>query len=195
MAKTAAALVVAAGRGSRLATNDNRHPKQYRLLAGRPVLTHTLIALANHPRISKVVTVIHPEDKDLYAKACSALHSDDLLKLADPVVGGATRQQSVLEGLKALAGLGIDYVLIHDAARPFVTSDVIDRLIASLESGAEGALAAVEVTDTMKKKPGTAGPLETIDRTGLWAAQTPQAFPLEKILSAHQKAAQKGLND
>ena len=195
MAKTAAALVVAAGRGTRLATNDNRQPKQYRLLAGQPILTHTLNALANHPRISTVITVIHPDDKGLYDKATSDLPAKHACKLRESVFGGATRQQSVLEGLRALKGKNIDYVLIHDAARPFVTPAVIDRLITSLDSGAEGALAAVEVADTLKKITGTAEPLETIDRTGLWAAQTPQAFPFGRILTAHERAAAANRHD
>lgn len=195
MAKTAAALVVAAGRGTRLADPVTLLPKQYRLLAGRPVLTHTLSALGNHPRITQIVTVIHPDDFRLYQDALTHIGESWAEKLLDPVLGGDTRQKSVHEGLKALSAAGCDYVLIHDAARPFVTGGVIDRLLSHLDAGAQGALAAVQVVDTLKKQTAAGTPLQTIDRTGLWAAQTPQAFPLRRIAQAHEKATQAGLED
>ncbi|MES0881988.1 bifunctional 2-C-methyl-D-erythritol 4-phosphate cytidylyltransferase/2-C-methyl-D-erythritol 2,4-cyclodiphosphate synthase [Roseibium sp. SCP14] len=195
MAKTAAALVVAAGRGTRLAAPDNNQPKQYRLLAGLPVLTHTLNALAKHPRISRIVTVIHPDDEGLYHEAVAGLPRDRSKKLLTEVFGGDTRQKSVVEGLRALSGENCDYVLIHDAARPFVTTDIVDRLLSSLESGADGALAASQVADTLKKSLGDGKPLTTIDRTGLWAAQTPQAFPFDRILDAHERAASQQRHD
>ncbi len=195
MARTAAALIVAAGRGTRLAGPENTQPKQYRRLSGRPVLTHTLNALGNHPRISHLVTVIHPDDTELYSSAIKEAGDSCRLKLGKAVVGGATRQQSVLEGLKALSGSSYDYVLIHDAARPFVGHEIIDRLLALLDEDADGALAAVRVADTLKRQAGAGDKLETIDRTGLWAAQTPQAFPLQPILNAHQHAADVGRTD
>ncbi|WP_299812961.1 bifunctional 2-C-methyl-D-erythritol 4-phosphate cytidylyltransferase/2-C-methyl-D-erythritol 2,4-cyclodiphosphate synthase [uncultured Roseibium sp.] len=190
MAKTAAALVVAAGRGSRLADPRTSVPKQYRLLAGQPVVTHTLNALGNHPRISHMVTVIHPDDTGLYDDAVSAASKNWSHKLKQAVFGGDTRQVSVHAGLKALADTHCDYVLIHDAARPFLTHDVIDRLLDELDAGAEGALAATPVVDTLKKQKEAGQPLETIDRENLWAAQTPQAFPLSRISRAHENAAQ-----
>ncbi|MEM9633990.1 MAG: 2-C-methyl-D-erythritol 4-phosphate cytidylyltransferase, partial [Pseudomonadota bacterium] len=195
MAKTVAALVVAAGRGARLATPDNKQPKQYRLLAGRPVLTHTLNTLAKHPRISRIVTVIHPGDTNLYRDAIAALPTEHLKKLLPEVPGGDTRQKSVFEGLRALSGKSCDYVLIHDAARPFVTFDIIDSLVHSLESGTEGALAASRIADTLKRSQGNGKPLVTVDRSNLWAAQTPQAFPYRLILDAHEKAASVNRHD
>ncbi|MES0808962.1 bifunctional 2-C-methyl-D-erythritol 4-phosphate cytidylyltransferase/2-C-methyl-D-erythritol 2,4-cyclodiphosphate synthase [Roseibium sp. SCPC15] len=195
MAKTAAALVVAAGRGTRLSGPDNKQPKQYRLLAGQPVLTHTLNALAKHPRISSIVTVIHPDDMALYRDAVASLSGSCAKKLHTEVFGGDTRQKSVVEGLRALAGTNCDYVLIHDAARPFVTTDIVDRLLSSLDSGADGALAASQVVDTLKKSQGDGKPLATVDRAGFWAAQTPQAFPLERILDAHERAASQHRHD
>ncbi|WP_428687785.1 bifunctional 2-C-methyl-D-erythritol 4-phosphate cytidylyltransferase/2-C-methyl-D-erythritol 2,4-cyclodiphosphate synthase [Roseibium sp.] len=195
MAATAAALIVAAGRGTRLSDPGHPQPKQYRRIAGLPVLSHTLNALGNHPRITHLLTVIHSDDRDLFEEAVSMTHSLASAKLAAPVPGGRTRQQSVHEGLKALASSGCDYVLIHDAARPFVSTGVIDRLLQKLERGAEGALAAVQVVDTLKKQTDTGMPLETIDRTGLWAAQTPQGFPLARITAAHARAAETGKTD
>lgn len=189
MATTAAALIVAAGRGTRLADPEDTRPKQYRPLAGKPVLTHTLNALGNHPRISHVITVIHPDDLAHYESAAGMAAPLATRKFLDPVPGGRTRQESVYEGLQALAQTDCDWVLIHDAARPFLSPGIIDRLIASLEEGAEGALAAVPVADTLKKKTGKAC-LETVDRTGLWAAQTPQAFPIAQITAAHVHARQ-----
>lgn len=188
MTKTAAALVVAAGRGTRLAGSDNALPKQYRPLAGLPVLSHTLNALGNHPRIRRVVTVIHPDDVGHFSKATTVVDPDCALKIGPAVFGGATRQQSVFAGLKALALEGFDFVLIHDAARPFLPAAVIDRLLDRLDAGDEGALAAVPVADTLKKADQSGNSIETVDRTGLWAAQTPQAFSLQRILAAHEKA-------
>jgi len=195
MTKPAAALIVAAGRGTRLAGSEADLPKQYRLLAGRAVLTHTLKALGNHPRIDHVVTVIHPDDSELYDGAVATLDDAVAAKLLAPVHGGATRQHSVRAGLEALAGSGCGPVLIHDAARPFVTTDLLDRLFAALDNGAEGALAAIAVTDTLKRANVEGISQETVDRDGLWAAQTPQAFPLDRILNAHRKAAAAGRQD
>ncbi|MET1415682.1 bifunctional 2-C-methyl-D-erythritol 4-phosphate cytidylyltransferase/2-C-methyl-D-erythritol 2,4-cyclodiphosphate synthase [Roseibium sp. HPY-6] len=195
MGKTAAALVVAAGRGTRLAGSDTALPKQYRSIAGRPVLSHTLEALAAHPRISTIVTVIHPDDVDLYETAASKAALPAALVNLEMTFGGETRQLSVLEGLKALRSLSCDFVFIHDAARPFVSIEVLKSLFDKLDAGAEGALAAVPVADTLKKSTEPDKPLETIDRRGLWAAQTPQAFPFPAILEAHSKAALEGLVD
>ncbi|KZM49186.1 2-C-methyl-D-erythritol 4-phosphate cytidylyltransferase [Labrenzia sp. OB1] len=165
-------------------------PKQYRLLAGHPVLTHTLNALGNHPRISHMVTVMHPDDIGLYDEAVSVASETWSHKLVQAVFGGETRQESVHAGLKALSATSCDYVLIHDAARPFLIHDVIDRVLDKLDGGAEGALAATQVVDTLKKQIEPGQPLETIDRENLWAAQTPQAFSLSRISRAHENAAQ-----
>lgn len=192
MAKSAAALIVAAGRGTRLADATDDRPKQYKLLANSPVLSHTLNALGNHPRITHIVTVIHPDDTDLYSEAFAEIEQPIQKKVGAAVFGGATRQTSVFEGLKALESVPCDYVLIHDAARPFVDTGTIDRVLERLDQGAEGALAAVTVADTLKKADQSSGNLETIDRTGLWAAQTPQGFPLQSILAAHMRANEAG---
>lgn len=195
MEKTVAAVIVAAGRGTRLADPDNTQPKQYKHIAGRPVLSHTLDALASHSRISALLTVIHPDDVDLYDASVGSVAQETSEKLLPSAFGGRTRQESVLQGLKKVSQTGADFVLIHDAARPFVSGEVIDRLVSTLEAGAGGVLAAVPVADTLKKSEGPDTPLQTIDRNGVWAAQTPQGFPLENILAAHLKAASEGKAD
>lgn len=183
MAKVVA-LVVAAGRGRRF---GGEIPKQYQDLAGRAVLRHTLAALAVNPQIDAVRVVYHPDDADLYTQAVAGL---DLL---EPVAGGATRQDSVRLGLESLAPLEPDAVLIHDAARPFVDAGTIGRVIAALEQH-PGAIPAVAVADTLKRgADGLVG--STVERAGLWRAQTPQGFRFREILSAHLAVAGEELTD
>ena len=176
-----AALIVAAGRGHRF---GGELPKQYADLAGAPVLRHTIAGFASHTDIDTVSVVIHPDDYPLYAAAAAGF------ELAAPVDGGATRQLSVRAGLEALTGdlpnQRPDYVLIHDAARPLVDADTISRIVAALGSSA-GAIAALPVVDTIARvQDGSiAGP---VDRTDLWAAQTPQGFHFDVILAAHRAA-------
>ncbi|MTI45757.1 bifunctional 2-C-methyl-D-erythritol 4-phosphate cytidylyltransferase/2-C-methyl-D-erythritol 2,4-cyclodiphosphate synthase [Roseibium hamelinense] len=188
-----AALIVAAGRGSRFGATASEAPKQYQLLSGRPVLSHTLDAFLRHPRIGTVATVIAPNDLAHYEAAIAALTAP-ARKLAQPVHGGESRQVSVHNGLKALEIARPNLVLIHDGARPLVTSEVIDDLIGTLQSGAQAGLAAVPVFDTLKRRPEHGGPLETVDRTGLHAAQTPQGFRFSSILEAHEEALSHGLH-
>jgi 2-C-methyl-D-erythritol 4-phosphate cytidylyltransferase/2-C-methyl-D-erythritol 2,4-cyclodiphosphate synthase len=194
MSKTAA-LVVAAGRGSRMAQDGSTTPKQYRKIADAPILSHTLKALGNHPAISTILTVIHADDGDAYANAVASLPQEVSSKLLSAVVGGKTRQKSVLNGLKALEKADPDFVLIHDAARPFLSADVLDGVIEALEKGQDGVLPAVPVVDTLKRQPQDADRLETVDRSNLHAAQTPQGFHFAKILFAHQAAADAGHDD
>ena len=178
------ALVVAAGRGTRIGAPL---PKQYLSLAGEPLLRHTLSALAAHPRISGVRVVIHPDDRERYEHAARGL---DLLL---PVPGGAQRQDSVRLGLESLLELDPDVVAIHDGARPFVESAVVDRVLDAVEHAA-GAIPALAVADTLKR--GRDGHIvETVDRSHLWRAQTPQAFRFREILAAHRAAAGLELSD
>ena len=172
------ALVVAAGRGQRF---GGELPKQYARLGGAPVLRRTLTALAGHPGISGVRAVINPDDRALYDEAASGLD------VMEPVAGGASRQDSVRNGLESLSEIAPDSVLIHDGARPFVSAAVIDRVLAALSEG-PGAIAALPVTDTLKRAADRT--IETtVPRAGLWRAQTPQGFRYAPILEAHRAAA------
>ncbi|MBI1394260.1 MAG: bifunctional 2-C-methyl-D-erythritol 4-phosphate cytidylyltransferase/2-C-methyl-D-erythritol 2,4-cyclodiphosphate synthase [Alphaproteobacteria bacterium] len=188
---TATALIVAAGRGARAGAGG---PKQYRPLAGSAVIAHTLAAFLRHPRIDAVRVVIHRDDRDLYAEAIGALAGQD--KLLAPVIGGAERQDSVRLGLESLHDPAPGRVLIHDAARPFVPADVIDRVIDGLDH-ADGAIAALPVFDTIKKADGADHPCiaDTVPRDRLWRAQTPQGFAFAAIRKAHAAAAGRAMTD
>lgn len=172
------ALVVAAGRGTRF---GGQLPKQYAALRGRPVLRWTLEALTAHPRIDAVRCVIHPDDRASYDAAAQGL---DLL---EPVAGADSRQGSVRNGLESLEELNPGRVLIHDGARPFVTAATIDAVIDALGE-APGAIAAVPVTDTLKRESGGAI-VATVERAALWRAQTPQGFRYREIMGAHRQAS------
>ena len=182
------ALIVAAGRGSRVTTGVGTHPKQYEPIGGVPVLAHTLHPFMRNSGIDHVMVVIHPDDGALYAAATEGL------ALLPPVTGGATRQASVLAGLQALAAYSPSRVLIHDAARPFVTRDIIARVLTALETH-PAAIAADPVADTLKRAAADGTISQTIDRAGLWRAQTPQGFHFPAILAAHTKAAGAGKLD
>ncbi len=178
------ALVVAGGRGQRL---GGELPKQYRPLGGRPMLRHSVETFRHHSRVGRVRVVIHPADRALYELAI------DGLDLLEPCLGGAERQDSARLGLESLTTLAPARVLIHDAARPFVDAATIDRVLDALD-GHAGAIAAVPVIDTLKR--GEKGRIAgTVERAGLWRAQTPQAFRFPAILAAHRAAAGLVLTD
>lgn len=170
------------------AGGDARQPKQYELIGGVPVLAHTLHPFVRNSGMTYVQVVIHPDDAALYASATEGL------PLLPAVTGGATRQASVLAGLEALAAHSPDHVLIHDAARPFITRDVLARVLAALDTY-PGAIAAEPLADTLKRAAADGTVAETIDRGGLWRAQTPQGFHFDAILAAHRKAASAGRAD
>jgi 2-C-methyl-D-erythritol 4-phosphate cytidylyltransferase/2-C-methyl-D-erythritol 2,4-cyclodiphosphate synthase len=180
-----AALVVAAGRGHRV---GGAIPKQYQDLAGHPVLHHTLAALGGHPRVDLVRAVIHPDDEALYRHATDGLPVNVAAKLLSPAHGGPRRQDSVRLGLESLVPEAPPHVLIHDGARPLVSPAVIERTIEALRRS-DGAIAAVRVSDTLKREDQGGRIAGTLDRAGLWRAQTPQGFRFETILGAHRAAA------
>ncbi|WP_296584309.1 bifunctional 2-C-methyl-D-erythritol 4-phosphate cytidylyltransferase/2-C-methyl-D-erythritol 2,4-cyclodiphosphate synthase [Xanthobacter sp.] len=179
------AIVVAAGRGSRA---GGPLPKQYQQLGGEPVLRRTLRLFCEHPAVTAVLAVIHTDDSGLFADAAKGLP-----KILAPVSGGATRQESVRAGLEALAGTGAPtVVLVHDAARPYATPDLIARAIAAAGE-ADAAIPVLAVTDTVKRVD-TAGLVEeTVDRAALRAVQTPQAFRYAPLVAAHRAAAESGV--
>ncbi|MGN6747122.1 MAG: bifunctional 2-C-methyl-D-erythritol 4-phosphate cytidylyltransferase/2-C-methyl-D-erythritol 2,4-cyclodiphosphate synthase [Xanthobacteraceae bacterium] len=180
MTEIVAAVVVAAGRGERAGANI---PKQYRPIAGEPMIRTTLRAFLAHPRIDIVQPVISPNDADAYADATAGLK--DLLP---PIAGGATRQASVRAGLEALAPRRPGLVLIHDAARPFVSPALIDRAIGAGRS-CGAAVPVVALADTVKSIDDSAAVVETLDRSRLRMVQTPQAFAFGLIVEAHRRAA------
>lgn len=183
-------VIVAAGRGER-AGSPEEGPKQYRLIGGRPVIERTLRTFLAWPDAAKIAVVIHRDDVALYEPIAARLADPDRM-LA--IIGGATRQQSVLAGLQALEAEGITHVMIHDAVRPFIDNALLERVAACLESGAEAVLPALAVTDTLKR--GEASLVkETVSRNGLFAAQTPQAFRYSAISAAHRNAASSGRDD
>ncbi len=188
------ALIVAAGRGARAGLD---RPKQYAVLAGRPVLTWTMEVFLRHDGVDAVCAVIHPDDVTAYQNALNALPGHLRDHVVHHAMGGAERQDSVRSGLEHLESQSPQTVLIHDAARPFVTSDVIDRVLAALQTS-PGAIAALPVTDTLKRgqdnapRPTIAA---TLPRDQLWRAQTPQGFAFAPILSAHRSAAGQALTD
>ena len=183
-----AAVIVAAGRGLRAGGKD---PKQFRQLGGEMMLSRTLSQFMNHGHVQAVLPVIHADDGALYRDAVAGLSGKDLL---EPTFGGATRQASVLAGLEALQRHQPDIVLIHDAARPFVTADLITRAIAAAEqSGA--AIPALAVTDTVKTVDAQGLVDKTLDRNALRLVQMPQSFNYARLLDAHRRAKAAGRDD
>ncbi|MGZ8346896.1 MAG: bifunctional 2-C-methyl-D-erythritol 4-phosphate cytidylyltransferase/2-C-methyl-D-erythritol 2,4-cyclodiphosphate synthase [Allosphingosinicella sp.] len=168
------AVLVAAGSGSRA----GGVPKQYRRLGGRPLLAHAIEGL-RQPRIDQIQIVIGAGQEEACRDAVGAL------PLPAPVIGGATRQESVRKGLAALAGTGVERVLIHDAARPFLPAAVIDRLLDALETS-PGAVPVLPVVDTLARRADPARLGEPVARDALLRVQTPQAFRYDEIVGAHQ---------
>jgi 2-C-methyl-D-erythritol 4-phosphate cytidylyltransferase/2-C-methyl-D-erythritol 2,4-cyclodiphosphate synthase len=179
------ALIVASGRGQRFGAAAR--PKQYQPLAGRAVLRHCLERFRDHPRVGAVRAVIHPEDRALYDEATAGL---DLL---DPAAGGATRQESVRRGLESLREVAPDLVLVHDGVRPLIDASLIDRVLDGLADHA-AVLPALPVTDTLKRV-AEERVLGTVEREGLFRAQTPQGFRYREILDAHERHAGTAMTD
>src|SRR6202158_5667341 len=180
-----AAILVAAGRGLRAGSGA---PKQYRSIGGQTVIFRAMEPFCRHPQIFAVQPVLSPDDAAIFDDAVAELRHEP------PATGGATRQASVHAGLEALASQKPDVVLIHDAARPFVSAALISRAIdAAGRTGA--AVPAIQVTDTIKLI-GESGNVEaTPERARLRIAQTPQAFRFDVILDAHRRAARDGRGD
>jgi 2-C-methyl-D-erythritol 4-phosphate cytidylyltransferase/2-C-methyl-D-erythritol 2,4-cyclodiphosphate synthase len=177
-----AALIVAAGRGARAAGEESR-PKQYCPIGGVPMLSRSIGAFAAHPEVDDILVVIRPDDAGLYAAASQPYAG----RLRRAVPGGARRQDSVRAGLEALASDPPSSVLIHDAARPFVSAELISRVIGTLDER-QGAVPGLPVTDTLKWV-ARGQVIGTAERDQLWRAQTPQGFRFETILAAHRTAA------
>jgi 2-C-methyl-D-erythritol 4-phosphate cytidylyltransferase / 2-C-methyl-D-erythritol 2,4-cyclodiphosphate synthase len=180
-----AAIVVAAGQGLRA---GGELPKQFRRIAGETLLEHALSAFVKAPDVAFVQPVIRQNDLALVRTLTSSMN------VLEPVAGGATRQASVRAGLEALSSRAPDIVLVHDAARPFASADLIARAIdAAKKTGA--AIPALPVTDTVKRI-NDAGIIEaTLDRNSIRLVQTPQAFAFPALLEAHRRAVAQGRDD
>ena len=176
------ALIVAAGQGVRAGAGL---PKQYRPLAGQPVLRWAVEAFRRNPAVNGIQVVIAEADRDLCREALTGLE-------LPTVLGGATRQESVRRGLEALSGAAPNRVLIHDAARPFASDTLINRVIDALHK-AEAAAPMIAVADTLRRK--TVAGYESVPRDGLLRAQTPQGFHFAKILAAHRGFADEMATD
>ena len=174
------AIVPAAGRGERFAASSGSSlPKQYSLLLGRTVIEWTLRALLADERVHAIVVVLADGDPHWPAVA-KKFNSSKLLT----TLGGAHRQDTVMNGLELLDSQANidDWALVHDAARPCLSSTDLRSLIDSLESDARGAVLAVPVVDTVRRE--LAGEIETVDRNGLWRALTPQIFRFGQLRQA-----------
>lgn len=172
-------VLVAAGRGVRAGGGV---PKQFRAVAGTPLVIRALDAFLRHAAVLHVSLVV--PDAAIAAPPSWLLLSDPRVVL---VAGGAERSDSVRLGLAALPA-GCDVVLVHDAARPFVPRDLIDRVITVARTG-QGAVPALPVSDTIKRAAGEPPYIETtVPREGLWRVQTPQGFPRAALEAAHRAA-------
>jgi 2-C-methyl-D-erythritol 4-phosphate cytidylyltransferase/2-C-methyl-D-erythritol 2,4-cyclodiphosphate synthase len=180
-----AAILVAAGRGLRAGAGG---PKQYRSIGGQTVIYRAMEPFCRHPEISAVQVVLNPDDVAMFNEAVRGLRHEA------PAKGGATRQASVHAGLEALASQKPEIVLIHDAARPFVSAALISRAIgAVISTGA--AIPTVQVADTVKLVDANGNIVATPERARLRIAQTPQVFRFDVILDAHRRAAREGRSD
>jgi 2-C-methyl-D-erythritol 4-phosphate cytidylyltransferase / 2-C-methyl-D-erythritol 2,4-cyclodiphosphate synthase len=175
-----AAILVAAGTGTRFGADQ---PKQFLLLAGKPVIRHAAEALAEHVSLLQPVGDAEPIEAALLG----------LSGCLPPIPGGATRQDSVRIGLEALARHDPDIVLVHDAARPLIPPGTIPALLAALAES-QGAIPAAPVADTLKRV--VRGVItETVPRTGLFRAQTPQAFHFAALLAVHRSGVTGATDD
>lgn len=171
------ALLPAAGVGARMAANG---PKQYLPVGGKPLLRHAVDAFRASPLVAHTYVVVSPDDGQIDAVLPPGLEGVTVLRC-----GGATRMDSVLNGLRSLQGQvrDTDLVMVHDAARPGLTPALIEKLVQGVGDHAAGGLLALPVVDTVKRSAGGAA-AGTVPRAGLWLAQTPQMFSYALLLRA-----------
>lgn len=177
-------LIVAAGTGERAGA---ALPKQYRPLAGKPVLRWAVEAFVGHAAVSDVRVVIHRDHREHYQTAVKGLLA------AEPIEGGDTRQQSAARGLEALVALKPERVLIHDGARPLVTAALISR-VADCLARVQAAAPVLPISDTLRQRLSSGGS-ELVPREGVFRAQTPQGFHFQPILEAHRRFADGDASD
>lgn len=186
-----AVVIVAAGSGQRFGHSPNSVsvPKQYQILAGKPVLNHSIEVFQSHSAIDTIQPVIGAGQEACYFAATAGL------ALPPPVIGGKSRQESVLNGLRALPP-DTGFVLIHDAARPLISSEMVTQILDALQAqGVGGVFPALPVIDTLHLCDTAQQVVRNVPRAGLYAAQTPQAFVFSDILAAHEQALAQGRDD
>ncbi|HEV3467778.1 MAG TPA: 2-C-methyl-D-erythritol 4-phosphate cytidylyltransferase [Pyrinomonadaceae bacterium] len=179
------AIIAAGGRGERM---GGGRAKQFREISGTPIIIHTLRRFEECARVAEAVAVV-PAGSEGELLGLAAAHG--LSKLGRAVAGGRTRAESVWRGLQALDP-STRVVAVHDAVRPFVTPDEIDRVVGEAERCGAAILAARAV-DTIKEAEG-GGVLRTLERSRLWHAQTPQCFRHELLRGAYERALSEGLD-
>jgi 2-C-methyl-D-erythritol 4-phosphate cytidylyltransferase len=167
----------------------SRTPKQFLILGGLPVLVHTLRAIETVDLVTTIVLVVPPSELEYCREAIIAPYG--LKKVRHIVAGGAERQDSVRIGLAA-ADLEAEVVVVHDAVRPFLTAEMLIRVVTAAERHG-AAIAAIPMRDTVKKVGADGLIAETVDRAALWLAQTPQAFRRSLLEEAHAHALRQGL--
>ena len=175
-------VIPAAGQGKRMKAGIN---KQFIAIGGKPMIVHTLSIFQTDPNCAEIVLVVNKRDMEDVQRLVNAFA---LTKVSHLAIGGKERQNSVYEGLKRLT-VEDGIVLIHDGARPFVTQEMIRRVVRKA-SATGAAVLAVPVKDTIKQVDGESV-VKTVDRSGLWAVHTPQAFRLSIIKEAHRQAETK----
>jgi len=172
-------VIPAAGQGKRMKSNIN---KQFIQLIESPVLAHTLSVFINNTKIDQIVVVVHPDEINYCKNNIINKYFNERVKI---VAGGKTRRESVYTGLKAFSPV-INYVIIHDGARPLLTQELLNKVIKSLKVN-NAVVVGTKLKDTVKGIDEQGIVLETPDRSGLIAVQTPQAFLFDVIMEAHQK--------
>lgn len=180
MTRSIVAIIPAAGVGSRMQADK---PKQYLRIAGKTILEHTLAVIATHPAVARIILVVGNDDPYLPQLT--------LPTNVQVVIGGETRAESVLNGLRAINAPNA-WALVHDAARPCLRHSEIDQLL-QIESE-QGAILAIPVTDTIKRANAAQDIIATEDRSRLWQAQTPQFFPAALLERALSQALADGAN-
>lgn len=175
-------IIPAAGSGSRMGAQT---AKQYLNVAGKPILHHSLALFCQHPRISHVYLALSAEDT-IWQKTAGEFAQHD--KLSVLRTGGESRAHTVLNTLQQISVAPNDWVLVHDAARPGLSSAALERLIHHVQQHEVGGLLALPVADTIKRADAQGQVLSTEQRAGLWTAQTPQMFPYQLLLRALQTA-------
>jgi 2-C-methyl-D-erythritol 4-phosphate cytidylyltransferase len=176
-------LIPAAGQGARF---GGETPKQYLEIGGWPLLAHTLRGLLAFERVERAFVVLSPDDERFSNYDWSAFGAHLAERVAPLWCGGATRRDSVLNGLVAMSNVvdPDDWVLVHDAARPCLRREDVARLVAAVESGGDGGILAVPLADTLKRADAEGRIARTEPREGLWLAQTPQMFRVGTLMHA-----------